>query len=232
MNEILLILNLILIFGGTLLFYKFIGKTGMYCWTAIATILANIEVLIVVEAFGMEQTLGNILFASTFLATDILSENHGKKEAQRAVKIGIFTSISFIIITTMWLFFLPSESDFAHSHIKTIFASTPRVIISGLVVYIITQYADVFLYHRLWKFTEKISGDKKKYLWLRNNCATIISQAMNAILFNLFAFYGTYSGGTLTTIIITTFVIYIFTSLLDTPAVYLARKIAYKKGLA
>ncbi len=226
MNEILLIINLILIFGGTLLFYKLLGNTGMYCWTAIATILANIEVLIIVDAFGMEQTLGNILFASTFLATDILSENHGKKDAEKAVKIGIFTSISFIIITSMWLFFLPSESDFAHIHIKAIFANTPRVIISGLVVYIITQFADVHLYHKLWEITERISGDKKKFLWLRNNCATIISQLMNAILFNLLAFYGTYDGRTLSTIIITTFVIYIFTSLLDTPIVYLARKFA------
>ena len=229
MNEILLIINLILIFGGTLFFYKFLGKEGMYCWTAIATILANIEVLIVVNAFGMEQTLGNILFASTFLATDILSENHGRKDAEKAVKIGIFTSLTFIIVTTFWLFFSPSESDFAHSHIKIIFSSTPRVIISGLVVYIIAQYTDVFLYHKLWKFTEKLSGDKKKYLWLRNNCATIISQLLNAVLFNLFAFYGTYSGGTLFTIIVTTFVIYVFTSLLDTPIVYLARKIAKNK---
>ena len=69
--------------------YKFLGKTGLYCWTVIATIAANIEVLIVVDAFGMEMTLGNILFASTFLVTDILSEKEGKKESQKAVIIGI-----------------------------------------------------------------------------------------------------------------------------------------------
>ena len=62
----------------------------MYCFTAIATITANIEVLIMVDAFGMEQTLGNILFASTFLVTDIISEVDGKKAAQKAVNIGIF----------------------------------------------------------------------------------------------------------------------------------------------
>ena len=32
----------------------------------------------------MEQTLGNVLFAVTFLITDILSECEGKKAANRA----------------------------------------------------------------------------------------------------------------------------------------------------
>lgn len=68
---------------------------------------ANIEVLILVHAFGMEQTLGNILFASTFLVTDILSELAGKKEADKAVNIGILTSVSFMILAQLWLLYQP-----------------------------------------------------------------------------------------------------------------------------
>lgn len=93
MNEILLVLSLLVIYGSVLLVYRLFGKSGLYCFTAIATITANIEVLIMVDAFGMEQTLGNILFASTFLVTDIISEVDGKKAAQKAVNIGIFTSV-------------------------------------------------------------------------------------------------------------------------------------------
>ena len=74
MNEILLVASLFVIYGCVLLAYRLFGKSGLYCFTAIATITANIEVLIMVKAFGMEQTLGNILFASTFLVTDIISE--------------------------------------------------------------------------------------------------------------------------------------------------------------
>ena len=97
MNEILLVLSLLVIYGSVLLVYRLFGKSGLYCFTAIATITANIEVLIMVDAFGMEQTLGNILFASTFLVTDIISEVDGKKAAQKAVNIGIFTSLFFIV---------------------------------------------------------------------------------------------------------------------------------------
>ena len=88
-NELLLILSLVLIYTCVVLFYRFLGRSGLYCWTVLATIAANIEVLIVVDAFGMEQTLGNILFASTFLVTDILSETEGKRAANKAVLIGI-----------------------------------------------------------------------------------------------------------------------------------------------
>ena len=79
-NELLLILSLFFLFGSVLVFYRLFGKLGLYVWTVIATIAANIEVLILVDAFGLEQTLGNVLFATTFLVTDILSENHSKKE--------------------------------------------------------------------------------------------------------------------------------------------------------
>ena len=57
-NELLIILSLPLLFGCVLLAYRLFGKIGLYAMTPIATILANIEVLMLVEGFGMEQTLG------------------------------------------------------------------------------------------------------------------------------------------------------------------------------
>ena len=111
-NELLLILSLIVLYGAVLVFYRLFGKLGLYVWTVIATISANIEVLILVDAFGMEQTLGNVLFATTFLVTDILSENHGKKEANAAVNIGIATSIAFIVISQSWMLVHPGRQRF------------------------------------------------------------------------------------------------------------------------
>ena len=55
-------------------------------------------------------------------------------------------------------------------------------------------------------------------------------QLLNSLLFTLFAFYGTYDAETLLSIFASSYVIYIFTSLLDTPALYLARRI--KEGKA
>ena len=47
---------------------------------------------------------------------------------------------------------------------------------------------------------------------------------MNTVLFNLLAFWGMYDMPTLMSIIVAGYVIYIVTSLLDTPVVYMARR--------
>ena len=164
MNELILIGTLVLIFGSELLAYILFGRAGLYVTSALATILANVEVLIMINAFGMEQTLGNVLFASTFLATDILSECEGKKSANKAVYIGLFASLLFLGISQSWLVFEPSESDTVSGAIATIFSNTPRMIAASLAVYVVSQLFDVWLYHKWWSFTEKKWGNKRKFL--------------------------------------------------------------------
>ncbi len=228
MNELLLILSLVVIFSGVLFFYRFFGRTGLFAFTVIATILANIEVLILVNAFGMEQTLGNVLFASTYLITDILSENEGKKYANRAVNIGILTAVTMVIITQSWFLFNPSPNDWASAPLSAIFSTTPRLLFASLIGYAVSQRLDVFLYHKWWEFTEKKWGDKWRFLWLRNNGSTLVSQIVNTVLFNTIAFFGMYDTKTFISIILSSYVIYVFTSLLDTPVVYFARKMKRK----
>jgi uncharacterized integral membrane protein (TIGR00697 family) len=228
-NELLLLASVLIIFSLTVLFSRLFGERGLVAWNVVATILANIEVLLLVRAFGMEQTLGNVLFASTFLTTDILSELYGKKAASRAVNIGILASVCFLAISQSWLLYAPAADDWAAPSVRAIFANTPRLIFASLFVYAISQKLDVILYHKWWEFTEKRLGSKKPALWLRNNVSTLISQLVNAVLFNLGAFWGVYDTGTLISIIVSTYVIYIFTSLLDTPFVYMARRFAARE---
>ncbi len=229
-NEILLIVSLLITFSGVIVLFKLFKEQGLYLWTVIATIAANIEVLIVVTAFGMEMTLGNILFASTFLVTDILSELYGKKKAQTAVWLGIATSIAFIIISQSWLLYIPNENDFAMPSIRAVFSNTPRLMLVGIVVYVIVQLFDVWAYHKWWAFTNRKFGDKKKFLWLRNNGSTLISQLLNTILFTWGAFLGTHDTATLISIAVSSYVIFIVTSLLDTPFIYIARYVFEKES--
>ncbi len=228
-NELLLIASIIFIFGAVLLAYRFFGKIGLYCMSVLATVLANIEVVILVNAFGMEQTLGNVLFASTFLITDILSECEGKREANKAVFLGILASVFFLLLSQSWLLYRPSENDFVFESMKTVFSNTPRMILSSLFAYAVSQLFDVWLYHKWWAFTEKKFENKRRFLWLRNNGSTLISQILNTVLFNVIAFAGIYDSKTLVSIVISSYVIFIVTSLADTPAVYIARNIHDKQ---
>lgn len=227
-NEILILISFLVIYGGVVLFYRFFGKGGLLAFNVLATLLANIEVLLLVRAFGIEMTLGNVLFASTFLVTDILSENHGRKYANRAVIISTLCSVIFIIISQMWLLYSPSENDWASGAFRTIFSSTPRIVCASLAVYFVSQLTDVWLYHKWWDWCRKKFGDSKRGLWIRNNGSTMISQLLNTLLYTFLAFYGTYSIETLVSIFLSTYLIYFFTSLMDTPFVYWCRNI-YEK---
>lgn len=230
-NEILIIISFLIIYGSVTGFYRFFGKNGLLAFNVCATLLANIEVLILIRAFGIEMTLGNILFASTFLVTDILSENHSRKDANRAVLISTLCSILFIAVSQMWLLYSPSENDWASGPIRTIFSSTPRIVCSSLLVYLISQLTDVWLYHKWWDWCRKKFGDEKKGLWIRNNGSTMISQLLNTLLYTFFAFYGTYEIHTLLSIFLSSYLIFFVTSLLDTPFVYLCRNIHDKYNI-
>ena len=136
-NELLLAGSVLLIYGAVLAAYRLFGKTGLYAMTVAATIFANVEVLILIQGFGMEQTLGNVMFASTYLITDILSENEGKKSASRAVWLGVFAAIIMILFTQYWLLYTPAESDWAFEHITAIFSTTPRMLLASFVGYVV-----------------------------------------------------------------------------------------------
>lgn len=222
-NELILIVTLLVTYAMVVLSYWFFGTKGLICWTVIATISANIEVLILVDAFGMSMTLGNILFASTFLVTDILSEVAGKKAANQAVNVGIFTSLCFLVISQSWFLYTPNGEDFASPSIQAVFSNTPRLMLVGLLVYAIVQRFDVWAYHAWWKLTEEKFGDKRRFLFLRNNGSTLVSQLLNTLLFTVGAFWGVYDSHTLFLIVCSSYLVFIVTSLADTPAVYLAR---------
>lgn len=224
-NDLLLGASVIVIFGAALLAYRLFGKAGLFAVSACASILANIEATMMIEAFGMEQTLGNVLFAVTFLITDILSECESKKDAQTAVWLGIFASAFFLILNQSWLLYIPGPSDFVNESIHTVFASTPRLLLASLTVYALSQAFDVWLYHKWWGLTERITGNKHAHLWLRNTGSTLVSQLINTLLFTLFAFWGVYDAATIVSIFLSSYIIFVATSVLDTPAAYLARRI-------
>jgi uncharacterized integral membrane protein (TIGR00697 family) len=218
MNELLWFLMLLLDFGALLLLYRFLGKTGVFVWIPIATILANIQVLKIVQLFGFTATLGNIAYASLFLATDILSENHGRKDANLAVLVGFLSMLLTILIMSLAVSFQPDSSDFAHSSLKVIFGFLPRVLIASLCAYLISQFYDVASYH----FLKRVKPGTK-WLWLRNNLSTLVAQLLDTVIFTTIAFYAVFEWPVFVSIVGTTYVLKALTALLDTPGIYLAK---------
>ena len=131
MNELYWLLMLILNFLMIMLAFRFWGKLGLFIWIPISVILANVQVTKNVMLFGFEATLGNIVYATGFLATDILTEIYGKKESAKAVAIGFFSLLGMTILMQVALLFTPAPSDVAHSALSTIFSLMPPCPNSG-----------------------------------------------------------------------------------------------------
>jgi len=218
-NEILWIGLLLSSFLMVILAYKLFGITGLYIWTAVAVILANIQVMKTIQIFGLVTAMGNVIYSSLFLVTDIINENHSKKDAQKAVWIGFFVLITTTIIMQISIQFIPDESDFLSEHITAIFSFLPRIAFASLIAYLISQSHDVWFYASLKK------RHKKRFLWLRNNLSTITSQLIDNVIFSLVAFVGIFSWNVIGQIFFTSLILKIVIATCDTPFVYLARKI-------
>lgn len=228
-NELLLLGSVVFIFGTVLVAFRLFGAMGLYCMSAVAMVLANIEALLLIDAFGLEQTLGNVLFAATFLITDILSECEGKRAANRAVWVGLLVSGFFLLLSQSWLLYVPSPNDVMAPAFAEVFSNTPRLMFASFAVYAVSQFFDVWLYHRWWAMTERLCGDRSRFLWLRNTGSTLVSQLVNTVLFTLLAFWGVYDAATIVSICVSSYVIFIATSVLDTPAVYIARRMDQRR---
>lgn len=224
-NEILWLLLLLANFIAILLSYRFFGKTGLYIWIPIATILANIQVLKMVDLLTIGVTLGNITYASSFLVTDILSENYGKHAARKAVFIGFFSLAATVIIMNIALNFKPNEFDFIQESLKNIFAILPRIALASLIAYGVSQLHDVWAYD-FWK--NLFPHDN--FLWLRNNASTMISQLIDSVLFTFIAFWGLLPQGEFIQILITTYLLKWIVAAIDTPFLYFA-KFLFSRGM-
>ena len=218
MNILLGILGIVLCFGIEVLIEKIFKKEGLYAWISVALIIANILVAKNIDILGLQATLGNILFASTFLATDILSEKYSTKESKKAVNIGIVSVILFTIATQFSLLFKPNELDLVNDSLKNLFSLNLRISASSILMCYLSNLLDIYLF-------EKIKKKIPNKLWLRNNIATIISNCLENYLFTIFAFIGIYDLKTILSIATTTTILEIIIAICDTPFLYLSKKI-------
>ena len=207
-NEIFGIASFIVTFALMVLMYRCFGKQGLIAWVAIGTIIANIQVIKAVHIFGITATLGNVMFASIYLATDILNDIYGRKVAKRAVWLGFSSTLVMIIVMQMSLhLFLLSRQ--CAKLIKMIFDLVPRIAIGSIIAYIMGQHIDVFIFSMI----KKIFSSDKTFI-IRAYGSTILSSIIDTGLFVSIAFIGTYARYCCFEIFITTYLLKLVSTIL------------------
>ena len=223
-TELMWLIMLIFCFGSILVFLRLFGYVGIFIYSALAIIAGNIQVLKTVDFFYSPEpvALGTILFASTFLCTDILSEYFDKKKARLNILIGFSAFLFMTLLMIITIGFKPSSSDWVQDSLSNVFTPMTRFFMASMIAYLISQYFDVWIYNYLKQITSK------KYLWFRNNLSTVLSSLVDNTVFSIFAWIllnpepiNLYN--VIMIYILGTYILRIVIALLDTPFIYLAK---------
>lgn len=223
-QELLWLLTIALDLGFAILLYRLFGRQGLYASIVISLLLANLQGPKLTQVFGLQTSMGVILYSGIYFATDLLSERYGQREANRAVMIGFCVSVIIIVMTSVSLMFLPSPDPktavFAgnvHQATETLFNFTPRFILGSLFAYLVSQRFDVWVFHYI---KAKTQG---RHLWLRNNLSTALSQAIDTSIYCLVVWWGVVDLVTAIELAMAKYVFKLVIALTDTPFLYWAR---------
>lgn len=209
------------------------GPAGLYVYMAVAIIGGNLHVLKLTQfsVFPDPVALGTILFSTTFLCTDILTEYHGAPAARKGVLLGFSGLILFNLFLFAALAFRPLDPDAGalgasaaemQQNLEAVFLPAPGILVASLAAYLISQFNDIWIFSRLRRATNG------KYLWLRNNLSTWVSAMIDSIVFSVLAFV-VFSPDPvgweplLFTYILGTYGLRVLVAILDSPIVYLAK---------
>ncbi|MFD0589468.1 queuosine precursor transporter [Paenibacillus sp. GCM10027627] len=216
------VLFMLVHFGLFLLCFRMFGKKGLYAWIGFATVIANIQVTKTIEmsigTLAIVMTLGNTIYTSIYMTTDLLNERYGQQAAKRAVWFGFFTLIASTILMQMTLAFVPQAEDFAHEPLTAIFGFLPQVAAGSMCAYFVSQFLDVRVFSYL-----KEKFPVRNQFWIRINGSSLVSQFVDSLVFCTIAFYKVHSFDIWIQIFLTTYLLKLLISFLATPVLYWAR---------
>ncbi len=177
----------------------------------IANVLASAKI---VDFFIWSMDAGTLAYAAIFLVSDMITEIYGIKEARKAVWAGFFAS--FTLLASVWIASQWPGATFweGEAAFNTIFGNTWRIVIASLTAYMISVNIDVWLFSQIKRKTHG------KYLFLRNNISTWISQLADTVIFTTIAFLGVFP---ILEMMIGLYLAKVMIALLDTPFIYFSK---------
>ena len=158
------------------------------------TLLNVIGITRFIQLGPMALAVGVLPYPLTFLCTDLVCELYGRARANFLVSVGL--GLNFFILLVLFLgdtmpsvgpeamppwqvlqlaqpVTLPSGEVVLY---QLIYATTSGAVFASMMAYIAAQYCDVQLFH-FWKRVTR-----GKYLWVRNNFSTLMSQMVDSVM--------------------------------------------------
>lgn len=188
-------------------------------------VVANIIAVKLVAVGGWVLPAGIIAYPITFLVSDTIAELYGRRIAARIIWMGFALSLAMVILIYVSRI-LPGAGFWeGQEAYDATLGSVPRIVLGSMVAYLVSQHHDIIAFH-LWK---RLTGGR--HLWLRNNASTLVSQAIDTLLFVTIAFGGTVPASVIWNMLGTQYVAKLAIAAADTPLVYALVGIYRRMGL-
>lgn len=184
-SELLMALELVLCILFIAIFYFYFSYEGLYVYSALVGVLANIQVLKLGKLYYVDEhvALGTIIFTSTYFVTDIITENHGPKLAKNVVGLSFLTMIMVPVFMFTTLQFQSEISMNIDQAIEELFTPAPRLFLASIVSYAASQYLEIIIFYKL----KTVS--RSKFLLVRSALSLVISAFADSVMFSLLAWY-------------------------------------------
>lgn len=144
-------------------------------------------------SLSFNLTAGVLLWPVVFVMTDIINEYYGRK----GVRLLSFMTVGLIIYAYLMIYmaielvpadFWPesyAERGLPNAQLayRLIFGQGLGIIIGSLVAFLIGQFVDVFVFHRI----KRLTGEKG--IWARATGSTLVSQFIDSFVVLAIAFY-------------------------------------------
>lgn len=177
---------LMLIICGMIILVKFrmLGLLGLYLYNAVAIIASNIQVLQVSDfhIFNEKMALGTIVFATSFLVSDMIAEHYGVEAARKNIYVCFAAQISFVLIMFISCLYNPSSGyENIAQAFDIIFTPAIKILIASIIAYASGQYYDIIIFKKIRDFTGS------NFLWFRTISSTAISGFIDNFVFSYIA---------------------------------------------
>ncbi len=185
---IFIVLVSIVSVGGSL-YARIYGKADVLIGTFVGcTIISNILVYKIASYdlgfTTIYATAPTMVFAITYLITDIVNERFGRKETMKMIAVALFTQLCASLFIYVAIH-LPSAPFWKDQEVyDKVFNNSLRIFFSGMATFAIVETFDAYVFHWFKGFT------KGKHLWARSVFSSLPAMLLDTVLFFSFAFYG------------------------------------------
>jgi uncharacterized integral membrane protein (TIGR00697 family) len=220
MNELLFV-SLILLAFAAVLFASRWGHHGLVAAAIFFTLTANVYFVKITEVFGLVASIAAPLYAGIFVATKVVAERFGPREAYRTALLGYLGLVVMVLAGFIVTSAKPAVDIETSQALDRVFRFVPRIVLGAFAAYALSQPLNVMLFSLIGKLTHG------KHLWLRNVVSTTIAQGIDTVVFVGIGFYGRMDS--IWEFVLVYWLLKVLIAALDTPVVYYALKIIEAK---